>query len=220
MTTQTLPTQNTTSVLARLRSVIPTRTGVESNEALRIAELHANRLLELHQISSGPVASDLITELPKIAIEYTSSPVSGASFWLPSAKHWVIQINRYESWARKRFTLAHEYKHIIDHGHADKLYTGTSRNSAAKQREQAADYFAGCLLVPRRFLKRAWGSGMQRVPELANYFQVSEHAILVRLAQTGLIEPNTRCATASLLWDGQAVDRFSPGRPVSRSATR
>ncbi|TQF73362.1 ImmA/IrrE family metallo-endopeptidase [Rhodococcus spelaei] len=180
------------SVLANLRAVIPTRDNVTFYEALRIAELHANRLLELHRITSGPTPREIITELPKLRIEYVDAPVSGASFW--NGRAWVIQLNRQESWTRQRFTLAHEYKHIIDHGSATTLYTGTAKATAAKQAEQAADYFAGCLLVPKRLLKRAWGTGLQRPRDLARYFQVSEQAITVRLAQTGLVKRTARCA--------------------------
>ena len=63
----------------------------------------------------------------------------------------------------------------------------------------AADYFAGCTLIPKRDLKRAWGNGIQRTTDLAHCFGVSEPAIRVRLAQTGLSTetddvPAPRCA--------------------------
>jgi hypothetical protein len=183
------------SVLASLRAVIPTRSSVAFHEALRIAELHANRLLELHQINSGPIPGQLITELPKLRVDYVDSPVSGASFW--NGQEWVIQLNRNESWTRQRFTLAHEYKHIVDHGATSRLYTGTRTTTGADLAERAADYFAGCLLVPRKLLKRAWGRGMQQPRDLARHFQVSEQAIAVRLAQTGLVERTARCAAPS-----------------------
>lgn len=179
------------SVLANLRAVIPNRTSINFHDALSVAELHANRLLELHDITDGPIPRELITELPRLKIEYVDAPISGASFWNGYA--WVIQLNKRESWTRQRFTLAHEYKHIIDHGSAQRLYTATTTTPAADVAEQAADYFAGCLLVPRKLLKRAWGSGIQRPRDLARHFQVSEPAIAVRLAQTGLVERTTRC---------------------------
>ena len=180
------------SVLASLRAVIPTRSGISFDEALRIAELHANRLLEFHQVTDGPIPREIITELPKLKLEYVDAPISGASFW--NGQAWIIQLNRCESWTRQRFTLAHEYKHIIDHGAATRLYTGTSKATPDELAEQAADYFAGCLLIPRKFLKRAWGTGIQRPRDLARLFHVSEQAISVRLAQTGLVERTRRCA--------------------------
>lgn len=179
------------SVLASLRAVIPDRTNISFHDALSVAELHANRLLELHDVTDGPIPREIITELPRLKIEYVDAPISGASFWNGYA--WVIQLNKRESWTRQRFTLAHEYKHIIDHGSAQRLYTATTLTPAVDLAERAADYFAGCLLVPRKLLKRAWGSGIQRPGDLARHFQVSEPAIAVRLAQTGLVERTTRC---------------------------
>ncbi|WP_433703002.1 ImmA/IrrE family metallo-endopeptidase [Prescottella equi] len=187
------PNSDTRSILTQLRAVIPARTTIGFGEALRVAELHANRLLELHHVRSAPTPSEVVTELPKLHVERISAPVSGASFW--NGHSWVIQLNRTESRARQRFTLAHEYKHIIDHGATDRLYPGSRRLSSAQQAERAADYFAGCLLVPRRLLKRAWGSGTQRPTDLAQRFGVSEAAITVRLAQTGLVDRTDRCGT-------------------------
>ncbi|GAB3275739.1 hypothetical protein GCM10027449_14800 [Sinomonas notoginsengisoli] len=183
------------SVLASLRALIPNRIITSQSEALRVAEHQASRLLELHCIDDGPIPSGLIPELPKIEIEVIDAPVSGASFWNGSA--WIIQLNKYENYRRQRFTLAHEYKHIIDHNRADALYTGSRDTTAQQQAEQAADYFAGCLLVPKKLLKRAYYGGIQRTTDLADLFQVSEAALVVRLRQTGIIEPAARCTPAS-----------------------
>lgn len=55
------------------------------------------------------------------------------------------------------------------------------------------DYFAGCLLVPKKWLRAAWTSGMQTEPDLARLFNVSREAIRTRLSQTGLVAPTPRC---------------------------
>ncbi len=75
---------------------------------------------------------------------------------------------------------------IIDHGQATRLYAGDRSRTPAQQAEAAADYFAGCVLVPKRDLKSAWGSGLQRLADLADHFDVSLQAVSVRLAQTRL----------------------------------
>jgi Zn-dependent peptidase ImmA (M78 family) len=193
---QSTITHPSTSVLGSLRAVIPERGDVTFAEALRIAELQANKLLEHHDLTDYATPWQLITELPKLTVRYGGQLVSGASYWDQSVGSWIIQLSRADSWQRRRFTLAHEYKHIIDHGRQSLLYRGTRRTAAALQAEQAADYFAGCLLVPRRMLKRAWGNGIQRTAELARLFQVSEQAIGVRLRQCGLVEERSpRCLT-------------------------
>lgn len=178
----------TRSVLASLRACIPTRNDITPSEAFRIAELQANRLLELHAITTWPIPRDIISELPKIRILPTRSLADGASFWDNRSEQWIILLNTADSWRRQRFTLAHEYKHIIDHTTRHQLYHDRPSSSAQRQAEHTADYFAGCLLIPRRLLKRAWGQGIQRTDELAHLFQVSEQAIGVRLRQTGLVE--------------------------------
>lgn len=88
----------------------------------------------------------------------------------------------------------HEFKHIIDHGRAAWLYTGDRKHTATEQAELVADYFAGCVLLPKRLLKRAWGDGFQRPSVLARHFRVSVAAVEVRLAQTGLRVARDRCA--------------------------
>lgn len=194
----TSPTTSTTgatmqpSVLAILRNLIPIRESITFGESLRVAELQAAKLLSLFDINDGPVPSELITELPRIKVVYADLPVSGTSHW--NGSDWVITLNRHEATVRQRLTLAHEYKHIVDHGSTKRLYTGSWRHSAEAQSEQAADYFAGCVLVPRRLLKRAWGNGIQDPIDLARHFKVSVPAITVRLAQTGLITDSSRCA--------------------------
>jgi Zn-dependent peptidase ImmA (M78 family) len=191
--------RQTRSVLRSLRAVIPTRDRdhVTFAEALRIAELQANKLLNLSRLSEPPVPSEVIMTLPKVTVEYIRTIASGASFWNKRRRTWVIQVSRSDSSCRCRFTLAHEYKHIIDHGRCHLLYQGTRRTTAETQAERAADYFAGCLLVPRRLLTRAWRNGVHKTSDLAGLFHVSEQAIGVRLRQTGLVH-RTPCAPLSV----------------------
>ncbi|TDD62031.1 ImmA/IrrE family metallo-endopeptidase [Kribbella antibiotica] len=171
------------SILRTLRSVIPHRS-VTFGEAERIAEIQANRLLELFDITQGPVPTEIVSALPHIKVVYKALPTSGISYW--SGKEWVITLNKGECKRRQRFTLMHEFKHIIDHGQTDKLYTGDRMRSSEQQAEAAADYFAGCVLLPRRHLKAAWGNGLQAPLCLANHFEASVAAVSVRLLQTGL----------------------------------
>ena len=187
------------SVLASLRAVVPERPLLFS-EALRLAELQASRLLELTDVSCWPVPSEVVSELPRIRLGYTDLPTSGMSHWDGHA--WAIVLNEYEPPTRQRFTLLHEFKHIVDHGRADRLYRGNHRVSAEQQAEQAADYFAGCVLMPKRFLKRAWGQGLQHPERLAEQFEVSPRAIEVRLTQLGLRGPRGRCAPPSTVGPG------------------
>ncbi|WP_081665240.1 ImmA/IrrE family metallo-endopeptidase [Mycobacterium sp. UM_CSW] len=176
------------NVLGALRAIIPNRDNITYAEALRIAELQANKLLNLSRITEPSVPSEVITTLPNVKIELIKSVASGASFWDKQRRTWVIHLSRSDSRCRCRFTLAHEFKHIIDHGSRRMLYRGSRRTSAETQAERVADYFAGCLLVPRRLLTRAWHNGVHKTCDLAKLFCVSEQAISVRLRQTRLVQ--------------------------------
>ena len=181
---------NSRSVLGALRALAPHR-AVTFAEALRVAELQAARLLQLWDVQDGPVPDELVSELPRIQVIRAALPASGSSHW--SGSDWIITLNADEPWVRRRFTLMHEFKHIVDHGQAERLYADNHRHTAAQQAELVADYFAGCVLLPRRLLKRAWGQGLQTPAKLARAFAVSPRAAEVRLSQVGLTELRQRC---------------------------
>ena len=188
-------TSSTATTLSSLRALVPQRV-VTFGEALRVAELQARRLADLISDPTG-IDEHHIAGLPRIVITYEALPVSGMSYW--NGQQWVIAISASDSLVRQRFTLLHEFKHILDHPSKKLLYAGDSRMSASDQAEAAADYFAGCALVGRRELKSVWGNRMQKVEDLAAHFGVSVQAIRVRLAQTGLDVladklPAARCA--------------------------
>src|SRR5664280_559670 len=102
---------------------------------------------------------------------------------------WLIIINGAVSRGRQRWSLAHELKHILDHPFVTILYPKGSTEPA----KQACDYFAGCLLMPRRWLRRAWSQGSRDGRTLARLFGVTPEAVKVRLLQVGLIEPTALC---------------------------
>ncbi|MCA1705631.1 MAG: ImmA/IrrE family metallo-endopeptidase, partial [Actinobacteria bacterium] len=138
--------------LAILRSLAPRR-HLSLHEAAFIGELQAYRLLELAGLGNAPVPSDLILDLPRLEVHHDLDlPVSGTTHWLNG--RWIITVNASEPLARQRFTLAHELKHVIDHRHRDVLYADLPACSVDLQTERAADNFAACLLMPKRWVKK------------------------------------------------------------------
>ena len=204
---------NGRSVLASLRRMFPERR-LRFSEALRVAELQATKLLDTFAVESEPVPSELVTELPRIRVEYRDIPTSGMSYW--DGTTWIVAINRWEPRTRQRFTMFHEFKHIIDHGRTKLLYANDA------QAEQAADYFAGCALMPRNALKRAWANRLQRPEVLAALFEVSARAISVRLSQIGLTEAQRCSRSASPRGESgtyyRSLSTHSPVSPI-REAT-
>ncbi len=176
---------------SQLRSLSPSRP-LSYIDALAVAERQALRLLQLLDLTEAPVPGTTLTALPYIRVErVTPLPASGATRWVRG--RWVILLNGADALVRQRFSLAHELKHVIDHQTIKVLYPGAGHMNAHDRAEQICEYFAGCLLVPRPWLKRAWTSGLQDLGPLAAHFGVSRQAMQVRLLQTGLMESPQRC---------------------------
>jgi hypothetical protein len=186
----------TRGIVTTLRDRVPLRP-LTRGEHLRIAELQAQRFLALAGITEPPVPTTIISELPRLQVTIMRPfPVSGATHW----KHgsWLVVLNGREPQTRQRFSLAHEFKHILDDRFVDLVYRHLPDADRRDFVEQVCNYFAGCLLIPRPWLKRAYYGGMQSTKLLARHFDVSEPAIETRLGQTGLVDPRPRCAEISL----------------------
>jgi len=194
---------NARSVLALLRGLVPQRQ-LTFNEALRIAELQANRLLEHFSIDTAAVPDEIVSELPRIKIERERSlPVSGSAHW--NGRYWVITLCAEESSLRQRFSLMHEFKHILDHTTRHVQYRDSAYGSAHEQAERVADYFAACVLMPKRVVKRLWFEPAQSITGLAGTLRVSTAALRYRLDQLGLIERTDRCS-----WPATSNRRLTP----------
>lgn len=181
------------SVLALLRSLVPNRT-LTPSETFRIAELQANHLLHHFEIETNAVPEEIISELPRIrVVREAALPVSGATHW--NGRCWVISLNADEPRYRQRFTLMHEFKHVLDHSTKGFLYHDRLFQTADKQAERVADYFAACVLMPKRVVKRLWCQGNQNLVELAETLCVSTRALRIRLEQLGLTDTPQRCRT-------------------------
>jgi len=181
MNTQT--TNKTT--LSLLRDLMPKRT-LDTEESRRIAELQAARLRSLHQIDEPMLTEDIITEQPRITVTTKQDlPGSGMTFW--NGQSWVILLARDDARTRQRFSLLHEYKHILDHPVRGR------RTMSDRDNERVADYFAACALMPKSLVKRHYCNGMQQPEQLAYLFGVSPQAMRYRLNQLGLTEPARRC---------------------------
>jgi predicted transcriptional regulator len=179
------------SVIATVRDLVPNRP-LTYEESLRVAERQAGRLLELASITEPRVPEGVVATLPRMQVErLTPIPVSGSTHWAKG--RWVIVLNAGEPQGRQRYSLMHEFKHVLDHNVVRVLYPATAGMTSHARIEQVCDYFAACLLMPRMWVKRSWGSGMQDIATLARHYAVSQSAMRVRLLQTGVMEASPRC---------------------------
>lgn len=177
-------------MITNLRDVVPIRP-LTRMQAMRVAERQATRFLQLSGITEPAVPDAIIAGLPRLSVErLTPSPVSGASQW--SGGRWLIILSGSEPATRQRFSLAHEFKHVLDHPFIDLLYPATKGQSSHERAEQVCDYFAGCLLMPRTWVRRSLVRDTRDVWRLAQLFGVSPTAMQVRLLQIALMDLPTR----------------------------
>jgi Zn-dependent peptidase ImmA (M78 family) len=198
------------SVFAVLRDLVPKR-ALTFSESFRIVELQAARFRELLQVADDAlVPSETIASLPRVLVTSVSGlPVSGVSQWHNG--RWIIALNSTEPHGRQRFTLGHELAHCINF--TTRLWLDPAGGTCASPRtRQLCEYFSACLLMPKRHVKRLVGQ-RQSPAELAESFDVSLQAVVVRLAQLGLTDPLPRCAPEVNSWHHLAV----PYRPLGGS---
>jgi Zn-dependent peptidase ImmA (M78 family) len=179
---------NNKHVLTELRLMRPARR-LTRLEARRVVERQAAKLLRLRDAFEAPIPEEVISHVPRIEV-YRSSrlgSLSGVCHW--EGNHWRITVNARHALVRQRFTIAHEFAHVLD--------APFRRVTNPKLAEELADYFAANLLMPKRLIKRVWGDGLQDTHALAHHFNVSVKAMRWRLDELRLdeVEPVSKRST-------------------------
>lgn len=193
---ETASTYPPRDIVAQLRNPVPLRP-LTMGDAYTIAERQATTALRLAGITSPHVSLHWILNLPRTEVRleprHAMNRLSGSTTFRNG--RYLIVVNKNDAHARRRFTLAHEWKHLLDHTISDVIYRHLgSGNAQQRERkvERIADHFAACLLMPRTWVKNAWTSGIQDIPALAGLFLVSEDAIRIRLNYLGLLDADER----------------------------
>lgn len=188
------PTGDNESVLTSLRALVPQQP-TTFLEALRVAELQAERLLAILDIAAPPVPIEIVTQLANIEVQLDNDlPASGSAHW--ESGRWIITLKGSDAMSRRRFSLMHELKHVLDHPARNALYGDTIKDPIAAYRaERGADQFAACVLMPERWIKREWFVAGQRLPEVGARFGVSTRALSVRLWLLGMAPEVKRWAS-------------------------
>jgi hypothetical protein len=173
-----------TDAIAQLRALLPTR-ALTWAEAHSVAERQAALLLELLFITEPPVPQFVIASLPGIFVDWRRDwPTSGMAVRIQN--HWRIVLNEDEPRQRQRFSLAHEFKHVLDDPVIERTHAHLKAHRRRERAERLCNYFAACLLMPRPWVKHDWCGGTQSVSTLARRYYVSEEAMATRLSELGL----------------------------------
>ena len=159
----------------------------------RIEQL-VDALLLKAGVTKPPVPVEAIVRAHGIAVHIKElGEVSGVV--IRKGSDIAIGANTGEAPTRRRFTIAHEFAHALLHRgeevHFDKdfrvnLRSGTSALGVNVE-EIEANFFAACLLMPRRFLEADPSAALidvedaQAVAKLAKRYNVSPHAMSIRL---------------------------------------
>jgi len=183
-------------VIVRLRRLMPKR-AVTWSEAHAVAERQAIELLKQLHVTEPPVPQFVISSLSGVVVDRRPDwPTAGMAVRGP--RHWRIVLNASEPRQRQRFSLAHEFKHVLDDPVIERLHRHLSPERRRQRTERLCNYFAACLLMPRAWIKRDWYGGLQDPRELARRYYVSLEAMRTRLSELGLapmtlaFEPSAR----------------------------
>lgn len=171
-------------VVAELRCLMPNRR-ITEGEAHSVAERQALRLLELMHVDQPPIPMFIVSSLAGVTVDRKADwPTSGMA--VAHNGGWRIVLKSSEPRQRQRFSLAHEFKHLLDDPYEERLYGYLTPRKRRERAEEHCDYFAASLMMPRAWIKRDFCRGIQRVEALARRYFVSTIAMRRRLADLGL----------------------------------
>lgn len=99
-----------------------------------------------------------------------------------------VTINARDNARRQRFTLAHELAHFILH--RDLIGDGITdspmyRSRMSSEIESQANRFAATLLMPAALMRATYRSGNRSIAGLAQHFDVSPEAAMIRMRDLG-----------------------------------
>ncbi len=169
---------------------MPTRTQIERK---------AWQLLHEHDYASVPVdieglADDLGVE---VVFEDMEDEVSAMLLIEEGEANAVINSEHHPN--RQRFSLAHELGHFMLHVSDDNqlfvdrsFFRNQSSSIGESQQEIEANAFAAALLMPRQLIDESLPADDDieiDVDDLAEEFEVSEHAMTIRLINLDYIAP-------------------------------
>jgi len=178
-------------IIKEVRELMPPRP-LTPGECYALAEQQAELLLRSRGIRHPHVDLQWMFDLREIEIigrpRHKMEKLAGATAFRHN-KHFIV-INESDVYTRRRFTLAHEFKHVIDYTARATIYRGLGFGDKDRQEQQVegvCNHFAACLLIPAAMLKRAWLNGVRDLTALAGLFMVSEEAMYRRLKYLGYV---------------------------------
>ena len=169
-----------------------------------LVERLAGKHLNLGGIRHPPVPTEIIQlaadkQYPVDIRQTRLKAYHGATWGLNDG--WVIQVKEDDPPALKRFTLFHEFFHIITHRNASSAFKKVATGKSAFS-ELAANSFAAFILMPQEWVEEKWAE-VKDLDRMAEIFDVPMPAMAIRLRTLGLTNnmatPSPRCLTTPAL---------------------
>jgi hypothetical protein len=161
---------------------------VENMLAGLLADAHAaNELIEAALIDGPPVDVHRLAAICGILVLTRKFPDVLSGLILELDHGAIVGINSRHASVRQRFSVGHELGHHLLR-HADRFHIDVSDGASPDHdyaSERAANEFAAELLMPRRFVARAFHEN-PNPSSLADLFEVSAIAMGYRLVNLGL----------------------------------
>lgn len=183
-------------LLDDLRGLAPKRP-LTYGESLQLARLQAARLRSWARADQADINLIWLVRQKLVPVHFVASHKLGEESGLTTngvSGKLEVFINDHEPPVRQRFSLLHEWKHVLDFADAPILHARLGQGDTRRQAnmvEWVANEFAAHVLMPTALVKRAW-FGLQDISAAAALFNVSSEAMTTRLEKLGLIgEPKT-----------------------------
>jgi Zn-dependent peptidase ImmA (M78 family) len=181
------------------------RTSLDKREELEQIEVIAEQERCRLRLGIEPIA-DLVSVVEEaglrvIGADLPEDDVDGAFLFVPEYESAVALINRSKSPTRQRFTLAHQYGHLLFHRVSTEIgERDVFRVDSDKERQ--ANLFASAFLMPRSLIERMYDEyGFTRKQNslpmygwlvMTRRLQVSPQALAWRLYNLGYIHESER----------------------------
>lgn len=149
---------------------------------------YARRLYQHIDLTIPPVDLAPILEHVNISVQTVDLRGSALGYAVSVSERPLILVERSLSFARKRWTIAHELGHCLISSHLGQL----ARRGHSTKLDRQADWFAAELLMPIPLIKKWWEHCRRRgqekaIEQMAWDFQVSRQAMEIRLKELQLI---------------------------------
>lgn len=152
-----------------------------------LVEMLAQKYLKKGKVYYPPVPTELVSLVDEqYPVEVRLVPLvasHGAIWYLEDS--WVIQLNKSDTPATRRFTLFHEAFHILAHRRATAVF-GKRGVETRCFNELLAEQFAACILMPNKLVREGWLE-INDVSKLAEIFAVPKPTACFRLKFLHLI---------------------------------